>query len=350
MNTVTKTSKKCKTQTTLHRTIIILMLIVAHASAPALAQADATSTFEVGTQADVSNLGNLPRMQTMGMRWLKVQVFARNGVPNVAWILDWARKSKLKLLVSLLGEETLAGDRQYHPLFANFAAGVARQGVDAIEVWNEPNLDTQFKPGVNPEAYAHMLTTVYAAVKQANPNILVISGGLAAYQDINGCRSDICDSDRFLLRMAAAGGLKSLDCVGIHWNIGHQSPTALSGSVFKGRFAPYLGPLVQAMSIYAKGKPLCFTELGFASGEGVGGLPDTFGWARQTTLAQQATWLGQAIPLLADTGKVRLMIVWNLDLRVEGDDPQIAYAIIRPDGTCPACRVIQQAISILRSK
>jgi len=54
-------------------------------------------------------------------------------------------------------------------------------------------------------------------------------------------------------------------------------------------------------------------------------------------VAQQAQWLGQAASLSKSGGVVRMMIVFNVDFTVWGDDPQAGYAIIRPGGTCPAC-------------
>ena len=71
-------------------------------------------------------------------------------------------------------------------------------------------------------------------------------------------------------------------------------------------------------------------------------LPGAFGWAGNTTLAQQAQWLGQAAGLSRDSGKVRMTIVFNVDFTVYNDDPQAGYAIIRPGGTCPACDALHQ--------
>ena len=34
---------------------------------------------------------------------------------------------------------------------------------------------------------------------------------------------------------------------------------------------------------------------------------------------------------------VELAIIWNIDFDQYDDDPKSGYAIIRPDGTCPAC-------------
>ncbi len=37
------------------------------------------------------------------------------------------------------------------------------------------------------------------------------------------------------------------------------------------------------------------------------------------------------------------MIVWNVDFTGYGSDPQAGYAMIRPDGSCPACEALAAA-------
>jgi hypothetical protein len=58
-------------------------------------------------------------------------------------------------------------------------------------------------------------------------------------------------------------------------------------------------------------------------------------------VAEQASYLGQAAQLSRDQGKVRLMIVFNVDLKNYDSDPQAGYAIIRPNGGCPACETLR---------
>ena len=74
-------------------------------------------------------------------------------------------------------------------------------------------------------------------------------------------------------------------------------------------------------------RPLCFTELGYLTPEGYGPLPWAFSWAANTTVAEQAHWLGQAASLSKSGGVVRMMIVFNVDFTVYGDDPQAGYAM-----------------------
>ena len=84
-------------------------------------------------------------------------------------------------------------------------------------------------------------------------------------------------------------------------------------------------------------RPLCFTELGYLTSEGFGPLPSYFSWAGGTSLSEQAQWLAEAASLAGNSGQVRFMIIFNVDFTLYGDDPQAGYAMVRPDGSCPAC-------------
>jgi len=91
-------------------------------------------------------------------------------------------------------------------------------------------------------------------------------------------------------------------------------------------------------------RPLCFTELGYLTSEGFGSLPGAFGWAANTSLADQAQWLASTASMAGNSGQVRLMIVFNVDFTLYGADPQAGYAIVRPDGSCPACAALGSVV------
>ncbi len=52
------------------------------------------------------------------------------------------------------------------------------------------------------------------------------------------------------------------------------------------------------------------------------------------------TGAAQAAVQAANSGRVRLMIVFNVDFTHYGADPQAGFAIIRADGSCPACSAL----------
>ncbi len=105
------------------------------------------------------------------------------------------------------------------------------------------------------------------------------------------------------------------------------------------------------MNLYynAFGRKVCFTELGYLSPEGYPSLSSTapsFAWAENTTVAQQAAWLAEAAAISINSGKVRLMIVFNVDFDYYGADPQAGYAIIRKGGGCPACDTLGTVMGV----
>jgi hypothetical protein len=134
--------------------------------------------------------------------------------------------------------------------------------------------------------------------------------------------------------------------VGIHYNEGIIPPTQNSGDPRgnSSHYSRYYNGMVSLYSSTFPGKPLCFTEIGYLSAEGYGPLPGAFGWAANTSVAEQAGWLASAATLARSSGRVRLFIIWNVDSTLYGDDPQAGYAIVRPDNTCAACNAIRAAL------
>jgi hypothetical protein len=135
-----------------------------------------------------------------------------------------------------------------------------------------------------------------------------------------------------------------MDCLGAHYNEGITPPSQTSGDPRDNYYTRYFWGMVNTYwNITGGQKPLCFTELGYLTPEGYPPLPGSFGWAQNVTLAQQAAWLAQAVALASQSGKVRLIIVWNVDFSAYGSDPQGGYAMIRPGGGCPACDALAAA-------
>jgi hypothetical protein len=76
----------------------------------------------------------------------------------------------------------------------------------------------------------------------------------------------------------------------------------------------------------------------------LGGAPGGFPWANSVSVSNQAQWLAETAVLASQSGQVRLMIVWNVDFTGGGSDPKGMYAMIRPDGTCPACDALHNVV------
>jgi hypothetical protein len=187
-----------------------------------------------------------------------------------------------------------------------------------------------------------MLAPAYNAIKGANGNIMVISGALAPTGFDNG-HNAWADS-RYISGMAAAGAASYADCIGVHHNAGATSPNATTGHPGGSHYSWYFFPTLNLYyNAFGGARKVCFTELGYLSGEGFSGLPANFAWASNTSVSEHAQWLAEAASLGANSGKVRLFIVYNVDFttyEVSGD-PQAGYAMIRPGGSCPACDTLR---------
>jgi hypothetical protein len=273
------------------------------------------------------------------MRWVKFQV--RGGGFDY---ISAAHGAGFKVLLSVIGDKARVTDPAYQNEYAGWVASLAASGADAIEVWNEPNIDHEWPEGqISAAAYTQLLQKAYNAIKGANGGTLVVSAGPAPTGAEGAFPGRVVNDDRFLREMAAAGAANYMDCIGTHFNQGTTSPNQSSGApLLSGyHYSYYFWPMVDTYwNAFGGTRPLCFTELGYLTAEGYGALPGNFGWAAETSLAEQAQWLAEAASLAGNSGKVRLMIVWNVDFTYWGGDPQAGYAVVRADGTCPACAAL----------
>jgi hypothetical protein len=319
---------------------------VAAAPPPVAAAPVSNPGFELGGQSH--SFGNPQLMDYAGMNWVKFQhKWGPGDDPGaVAGRIQQAHANGFKVLLSIPGQTTYPDSIDFNG-YVEFLRGVAALGPDAIEIWNEENIDFEWPAGqIDPASYVNnMLAPAYNAIKGANPNVMVISGAPAPTGYFGGgCSAQGCDDNAYLAGMAAAGAASYMDCVGAHYNAGATAPSQSTGHpAGSNHYSWYFQP---TMDLYYStlGKPVCFTELGYLSGEDFGGVPSRFSWAGNTTVAQHAQWLAEAVSLAANSGKARLAIIFNVDFTQYGDDPQAGYAMIRPDGSCPACETLRQVM------
>ncbi len=303
----------------------------------------------------VLTFNNLDAMRDAGMTWAKVQIRYNVGDnPDItAPAINSAHLNGFNILLGVVGdreEMQEMGIEAYTAEFAEFLGGVAMLGPGAIEIWNEPNIDREWPSGqVSPEAYTEMLRQGYEAINAVDQDIIVISGAPAPTGFFGGaCTGTGCDDRPFLQRMASAGAGQYMDCIGAHYNEGIVSPTQRSGDPRgnASHYSRYFGTMLDVYHGAFGGQlPICWTELGYVTPEGFEqDAPAGFEWGNNNTLEEHALWLGQAAQLSRDSNRVDIMIVWNVDFEAAAPDPSGMYAIIRPDGTCPACTTLGQAM------
>lgn len=164
--------------------------------------------------------------QTKGLyNWAEadrvVKASSQNGIKVIARIDSspaWARSDGVS-----------SGPPDNYQDYANFiSAFVSRYKhgstigtIDAIEVWNEPNLTREWggQPINRQQAgdYVRLLTLAYRAAHAADPNIVVLSAGLSP----TGVHNRDADDDAEYLQWLFSAGLKggvNYDVLGAHGN------------------------------------------------------------------------------------------------------------------------------------
>ena len=308
----------------------------------------ADNSFAFGGQS--VNLTNADRIKSIGMNWIKIQYKweAGDDAQILADQINAAHDSDLKILLSITGKTAYptVGSIQFDQYVA-FVREVAKLNPNAIEIWNEMNIDFEWPAGeIDPKTYVdRMLAPAYHAIKAENSDVIVIIGALAptGFDDTVHAWAD----DRYLVGLRNTGAANYADCVGLHHNAGATSPLVQSGHPGGLHYSWYFQSMLNLYrNVFNGTLPICITELGYLSGEGLGNVPPAFGWAAETTLQNHADWLAEAAQIARDRQDVEMMIVYNVDFsKFEEGDPQAGYAMIRGNGRCPACDTIQQVMS-----
>jgi hypothetical protein len=180
--------------------------------------------------------------------------------------------------------------------YADFLRYVATRyagRVSAWEVWNEENTQRFWSTGPNAAQYTQLLKAAYPAVKAADPNALVVFGGVSQndYSFIEGAY--------------AAGAKGSFDVMAAHPYPGPNPPEAVwyaGGRIAQNAFS---GFREVRGSMLARGddKPIWLTEFGWST-------TTTESWG--VTQAQQADYLTRAYRLLESYPYVTQAYWYNL--------------------------------------
>lgn len=316
------------------------------AQPPAAPQPVAAGGFELGGHIRDLGIPYKDKMHYAGMNWVKIQVHFGQGADS---IINAAHANGFKIQLSAIGGAGKVVEAGFEDSYAAWVAKLAAAGADAIEIWNEPNIEREWQIGhISPQAYTNLLCTSYNAIKAANPGSAVISAAPAPTGYFGGCGPNGCDDQPWMEGLYNAGAANCMDYIGAHHNSGATSPSARIGHPANpgdSHHSWFFLPQTELYyNIFRGTRQIFYTEMGYASQEGVSTFSDQFGWARGTTNAQQAAWLAEAVQLSVNTGMVRCIIVWNIDFVRYGYDPQDGYAIIRPGGGCPACESLHNVL------
>jgi polysaccharide biosynthesis protein PslG len=351
----------------------------------------ATTSFGYGIQTNwaVGDIGqfNSIMAEQLKLNWTKAQVrwddYEKAPGANEAFkwqLLDAfmgdANKKGLNIVLGIIdappwtrqfNEPGLLGPPDDYNEAARFfgkVAGRYKGCLQGIEVWNEMNLDREWRiPSGRIQAtdYVRFLDAVVPTIRAVDPGILVIMGALSptGASDSRDGRDLFKDDYVYMDEFVAAGGPNRVDCIGVHLNGYNMPPDKLWNEGFNDTTARFRGPFDNPNHSWSfkstlfdyrakTNKPLCITEFGWASMENLKrkdgtptqGAPAGFDFALDNTEQEQAEWIVQGFQIMRDSNFVRFAIVFNLDyiqkIGEEPDDPAAnvsPYSITRRDGS-----------------
>jgi polysaccharide biosynthesis protein PslG len=238
--------------------------------------------------------------------------------------------------------------------FADFARAVAERykpgsaygHVDAIEVWNEPNLQREWGEPVSQQSaanYVAMLKLAYKAVKLASPQTLIVTAGLSP----TGWSDDTARPDDVYLGWLYDAGMSgNYDVLGLHGNSQVSDPTAPIGSVpglADGSF--YFRRVEQLRRIQeTRGdgdKPVWLLEFGWTADS----IHPAYAWFAVTEEQKAKNLLSAFQYARTNWAWLGTMFVWTMpDPSWNKEREEYWWAIAEPDGTPrPALRDILAA-------
>jgi len=277
----------------------------------------------------------------MGMGWLKVQASWRylepdapghsprqtgefyshlreakaqgyNVMVSVAKTPDWAR--------SVTDEDGPPDDPQDLANFITAMLGAAGDSIDAIEIWNEPNIDREWM-GTYPmtgQAYMELFAPSYQAVRAYSPDIVVISAGLAPTLTAGNSTDD-----RDFLRQMYQAGLGNYQnvAVGVHpygWGNAPDDVCCVEESrgwdtlpqfFFLNTMTDYRNIMLRYGDSDAQ---LWVTEFGWTSWQDLNGMPPE-AWMAFIDNDQQADYIVRAFEIGQSLDYVGPMFLWNFN-------------------------------------
>ena len=212
-------------------------------------------------------------------------------------------------------------------LFLHTVAKAMAGTVGAYEIWNEPDEDVFWQAAPDAAQYASLLRVVYPAVKAADPNTVVLFGGLTG------------NNYRFLRDAYRAGAGPYFDAVAVHTDIPCElrAPRLfvrdVGGQISRWSFLGYR-TVHATMLAHHDHRPIWMTELGWSASA----VPCPSGvWAGQKPAGVgetlQAAYLTAAYACLAADPYVQVALWFNLSDNIVDESTGVRYGLARLDGT-----------------
>jgi hypothetical protein len=306
-----------------------------------------------------------------GFNWARQQVAWRDIQGKnllFAWgeldaVVESAVRNKQKLLLSIAKSPDWASPRTKggmpeNPLdFGNFMYMLARRykgKVQAYEVWNEQNYGPEVGGAVTVAPYVELLKYGYTGVKMADPNAIVLFGGLTPTSVTNNLNLALDDVEYLKQIYAYQGGIVKnyYDVLGAHPGSNANAPDEMwpdkpgsgkcppkyasqEGNCWKDKPSFYFRRIEQQYAVMeAAGegqKQMWLTEFGWSTYNVANG----YEYGQLISPDVQAQYLVRAF----EKGKneypwMGVMFVWNLNFSTLGlspEDEKVPWSVVNPD-------------------
>ncbi|MCY4070314.1 MAG: beta-galactosidase [Chloroflexi bacterium] len=154
--------------------------------------------------------------------WTQADIIVRHAknqglriIARLGLVPDWARPATSEGRATTLNYLPEASFDD----FAQYASQLAARYPEEIRhfiIWNEPNLSFEwgYRP-VDPAAYVRLLGLSYRAIKEANPQALVLAGALAPTNEVQGSPAGL-NENIYLREMYSSGAAPHFDALAVH--------------------------------------------------------------------------------------------------------------------------------------
>lgn len=267
----------------------------------------------------------LDNMKGAGIVWVAFSVkhSTETDVSRIHEQINVAQQQGFKVLISVQGSKTALENlpQSYLQSYTDFVAQFVHAGADAIEIWQDANIDRSWSMKLGVDGYARLLTETIAVVRELNPEVLIISGAPAPTGAESAFEGRVINDDNFLRQLMNQGALNGVDCVGMHYVEGAVPPLDVSGDNRDDDYRRYLPTMIQTYrEVVGAQIPICVTSIGYFSGDGLSDIPQFFEWAKIITRQDQNLWLIEAIEWLSLQVDVPLAMIWHINLDQDKQD------------------------------
>lgn len=302
----------------------------------------------------------------VGFGWVKQQVpwnefeYREDQYSDVMWealdaVVDDAYNREMDVLLSIAKAPDWArtsteedGPPVDYAEYGEFVGAVVaryKYKLDAIEIWNEPNLGREWRGApLSGAEYVRLLAVGYEAVKSAYPegDLTVVSAGLAPTGVSDGINA--IDDRTYFRQMYEAGVAQYADAIGIHpysWANAPWLRCCSESNVPSHNNHPtfyFLDTIEDYRAIQAEfgdlGRPLWATEFGWGTMDKLNReVPPDAPFYSYVDENLQGEYILGAYRMAQQWDFMGPMFLWNFNIAAMAgfDDSQSGYSILRAD-------------------